>query len=116
MTKVYYYQTSSGNNPVKSFIDSLNKIQIAKLTHVLKLISEYGLRFVFPYTKKLTGTPLWEIRTLGKDNIRVIYATIIEQNILLLHGFIKKKQKTPSKHLRTALDRYKDWLKRTQFH
>lgn len=112
MAKIYYYQTVSGNNPVKSFINSFNKIQLAKLTHILRLVEKYGMKFVFPYTKKLAGTPLWEIRTLGRDNIRVIYAMIFNQNILLLHGFIKKKQKTLKKDLDVALLRYKDWLKR----
>lgn len=92
MTKIYYYTTISDNNPVKKFIESLNKSQTAKVVRILKIIEQYGIKFSFPYTRKITGTQLWEIRILGQDNIRVIHAIIYRQDILLLHGFLKKKQ------------------------
>lgn len=110
MSKIYYYTTISNNNPVKEFIESLNKSQTAKVAHILKTIEQYGIEFSFPYTRKMVGTQLWEIRILGQDNIRVIHAIIYRQDILLLHGFLKKKQKTPKKDLDTAINRYKDWL------
>ena len=110
MSKIYYYTTISNNNPVKEFIESLNKSQTAKVARILKTIEQYGIKFSFPYTRKVTGTQLWGIRILGQDNIRVIHAVIYRQDILLLHGFLKKKQKTPKKDLDTALNRYKDWL------
>lgn len=62
--------------------------------------------------EKIEGTSLWEIRILGKDNIRTIYAIPGEKIVLILHGFIKKKQKTPLKHIEIALKRYKDWKER----
>ena len=58
------------------------------------------------------GTNLWEIRILGKDNIRAIYALIYNNQILIVHGFIKKSQKTPVKDINLSLARYKDWEKR----
>lgn len=107
---VYYYLSSSGKNPVKNFLDSLQKIQQAKVLRIFQYIEEYGLHSILPRVKKLTGTPLWEIRILGKDNIRVIYVVPTKNAVLVLHGFIKKKQKTPSKELNLALSRYYDWL------
>lgn len=65
---------------------------------------------VLPHTKKLSGTPFWEIRVLGRDNIRVIYIVQTEKTVIVLHGFIKKKQKTPTKEILIADKRYQEWL------
>lgn len=70
MSKIYYYTTITNNNPVKKFIESLSKSQTAKVARILKTIEQYGIKCSFPYTKKITGTQLWEIRILGRDNIR----------------------------------------------
>lgn len=110
--KIYYYTSPSGDNPVKKFIDSLGKIQKAKVFRVFQIYQEYGLDLIVPHTKKVSGTPLWEIRIRGKDNIRIIYVSLTKKSILALHGFVKKKQKTAQKDLKIALKRYKDWIER----
>lgn len=112
-TTVYYYTTSSGENLFDQFLDSLTQKQQAKITRILTYIKEYGLTTAIPHVKKLTGTPLWEIRILGQDNIRVFYASVLTNSIVVLHGFIKKSQKTPTRELETALGRLKDWKIRT---
>lgn len=109
-TIIYYYTTLLGENPVRSFIGSLTEKQQRKIARILSNIEEYGLITAIPHIKKLTGTSLWEIRILGKDNIRVFYATVLADSILLLHGLIKKSQVTPKKEIETALDRLTDWL------
>ena len=73
MTKVIYYTTENGDNPVSDFLDKLEQAQQAKLLRIVSHIKMYGLQSVLPHVRKLTGVPLWEIRILGKDNIRVIY-------------------------------------------
>lgn len=108
---VYYYIAPSGDNPVSDFLDSLNERQQAKILRMIQYIKEYGLSSILPHTRKLTGIPLWEIRILGKDNIRVLYAIPIQNFVLILHGFIKKSQKTPGKKIQTALARYGHWRK-----
>ena len=110
---VFYYLLPNGNNPVKEFLNSLPKPQKAKIFRIFQQIEQYGISSVVPHLKKLTGTPLWEIRILGKDNIRVIYVSLKENNILVIHGFIKKTQKTPERDLNLALKRYQDWIKRS---
>lgn len=49
------------------------------------------------------------MRILGKANIRVVYVTLQEDSILLVHGFLKKTQKTSNKELNIALVRFKDY-------
>ncbi|MDD5147822.1 MAG: type II toxin-antitoxin system RelE/ParE family toxin [Candidatus Daviesbacteria bacterium] len=110
---VYYYVDFQGNNPIKLFLDSLNQKQQAKLIRIFHYLKDYGLQAILPHVKKIQDTPLWEIRVLGKDNIRVIYVIPAEKIVLVLHGFIKKKQKTPVKDIEIALKRYQDWINRT---
>ena len=115
-TTVYYYISSRGENPVKEFLDSLEESQQAKILRIFQHIEEYGLQAVLPHLKKVTDTPLWEIRTLGRDNIRILYIVPEKDAILALHGFIKKKQKTPRKEIDTAVDRYEAWKVLTARH
>lgn len=106
---IYYYTSQSGNNPVKEFITSLEMNQRAKVRRIFMLAENYGLETIRPYVKKLSGSPLWEIRILGKDNIRILYVGVSGNNIIALHGFFKKTQKTPVKEIETALNRLKIW-------
>lgn len=109
MTKVIYYLTQNNENPVFDFIESLEKRQKAKVFRIFQTIHIYGLEAVIPHIKKLTNTPLWEIRILGKDNIRILYAIIHKDSMIVLHGFNKKKKKAPRKELDLALNRYHGW-------
>ena len=71
-------------------------------------IEEYGLETAIPHIKKLSVTPLWEIRILGGDSVRILYVTQQEKKVLLLHAFVKKTDKTPLKEINTALSRFKE--------
>ena len=60
-----------------------------------------------PVVRKL-DTGLWEVRSHLKDGIaRVIFA-VCDDTMVLLHGFIKKSQKTPTEELETAKRRKKN--------
>lgn len=108
--KIKYYISSRGDNPVKEFIDSLEIKQKIKVFHIFKLIIEYGINSIPHHIKKLSGTPLWEIRILGKDNIRILYIAYRKETILLIHGFIKKTQKTNPKEINIAIKRFRQWF------
>jgi len=75
----------------------------ARIINIVELLVEHGPQNVRePYVKHIKGK-LFEIRAKGKDGIaRVFYFTMTGQRIVLLHGFIKKTQKTPKKELETA--------------
>ena len=104
--KVVYFTTTRGDNPVKDFIDSLPNSQKAKIFNVFRIYQESGLNSIAPHTKHLTSTVLWEIKI---DSNRILYVSKTKFSILALHGFVKKKQKTPSKEIKTALSRLKAW-------
>lgn len=109
--QVVYFTDENGNSPVKEFLNNLTESQQGKVGRIILYIEEYGLQSIIPHTKKLSGTPFWEIRILGKDNIRVIYIIPTQYHVLALHGFIKKTQKTPLKDMQISLKRYESWKK-----
>lgn len=104
------YFIINNQNPVKDFIDSLPYQNKTKIFRLFQTIEEYGLSSVLPHIKKLSNTPLYELRILGKDSLRIIYLTPNQQNLIILHGFIKKTQKTPQKELSIALKRYQQYI------
>jgi phage-related protein len=112
-TTVSYYITARGRNPVEEFIFSLSHRQQNKIFHILRTLETYGELMVARHLKHLTGTSFWEIRILGKDNIRIFYVTVHHDQILLLHGFIKKSHQTPPRELILASNRWREWEQRS---
>lgn len=108
--KIIYYISSSGDNPFSNFLDTLEHSSQSKILRIFHNIQEYGLDSAIPHIKKLSGTPFWEIRILGKDSIRVIYVVPAKFQVLVLHGFKKKTQRTPLKELETASKRYQEFI------
>lgn len=103
--KVILYRSLSGDYPVQQFIDSLEIKAQSKVQDTIKLLREFGVRLGLPHVKKLTGTELWELRILGSDSVRVLYVAITGKTFVLLHGFKKKKDKTPPKEIKIAESR-----------
>lgn len=110
--RIVYFVSSKGVNPVSDFIDSCQKKQQVKILRVIKYLEEYGIQSAISHLKKLSGTPFWEIRILGKDNIRIIYAVEINKIIVLLDGFFKKTQKTAKKEIKICYQRYEEFKQR----
>ncbi len=102
--KVTYYISLTGENPVKKFLDMRPAAKL-KAFRIFSHIEEFGLTSVISHVKKLVGTPLWEIRILGGDSVRIFYVTQKEKKILILHAFAKKTNKTPIKEIEIALSR-----------
>lgn len=107
--EIVYYETSQGNSPVFEFIQNLAPNVKSKVIALMNLLKEFGTLVGPPHSKKVTGTPLWELRILGSDNIRIFYVAIVNQKFLLLHAFQKKKQKTDKKEIKTAADRLNEY-------
>lgn len=107
--KVELYKSASGDKPLEEFIESLEAKARLKAFHAIELLKEFGLGVKYPHVKKLAGTNLWELRILGEDSIRIFYVAVEGQTFLLLHGFKKKRQKTPSKEIRIAEIRLQEY-------
>jgi len=111
---IEYYKTTSGNSPVKEFIDSLSPESKAKYIFIADLLEAYGIGVKEPYVKPLTGKrKLFEIRIKDKNNIhRILYFAVTGRKFVVLHGFTKKTEKTPAKEIEIAVSRMEEYLAR----
>ena len=96
---------------LESWLNDIPKDIKARIINIVDLLAEHGPQNVRePYVKHLQGK-LYEIRAKGKDGIaRVFYFTMTGQRIVLLHGFIKKAQKTSKRELAIAVVRMTEIL------
>lgn len=106
--QIEYYKTRRGDEVVQKFIEDLPPITKTKVFGTLDLLMEYGINIGQPHSKKVVGSPLWELRILGKSSVRILYVAKIDRIFWLLHGFVKKSQKTPENDIKTALKRYRE--------
>jgi phage-related protein len=54
------------------------------------------------------GKGLNEIRAIGKEGIARVFFVARSEEIVILHGFVKKPDKTPKKEMDTARRRLKE--------
>ena len=94
---VNFYRSDSGKEPVRDWLKSLSKEEKKKIGEDIK-IAQFSWPMGMPLIKMLRKG-LYEIRSsLGNKISRVIF-TVEDRRMILLHGFIKKSQKTPLKDL-----------------
>jgi len=91
------------DDSVEEFIKSLEEQTIAKVLRTTELLEEYGPQLVMPHSRKIENN-LFELRIRGQQEIRIFY-TFHKSSAILLHGFVKKSEKTPKKEIKTALQR-----------
>ena len=103
----FFYQTSGGNEPVRDWILELSLEDRKIIGRDIQKV-EFGWPIGMPYCRSL-GEGLWEVRSDLKDGKigRVIFC-VAKGRMALLHGFIKKTQKTPGHDLQVALRRLKE--------
>jgi len=109
--QVHYFTHANGKSPVIEFVSSLDERIQSKIVHIIELIKKYGIASVYSYTRKLSGSSLWEIRLIGKNSVRLLYAIQEGDKILILHGFVKKTQKTPRRELLRAIPNLNTYTK-----
>ena len=105
---VVFFKTDAGNEPVKEWLKELPKEDRKTIgTDILTV------QYAWPIGKPLVdnlGDGIWEVRSrLGNRIARTLFAEI-DEDIVLLHGFIKKTQKTPPDELDLAKKRKKQYL------
>lgn len=112
--KITFYTTSDQHAPVEAFIDELPPKVQARFAHVFDLLETYGLQVGEPFVKSMQGVrKLAEIRVrVSSNNYRVLFFTFTGRRLVLLHGFIKKTAKTPTREIRIAEQRMRDYLQR----
>ncbi|EKD99355.1 MAG: protein of unknown function DUF891 [uncultured bacterium] len=113
---IEFYQKENGEIPITEFLDSLDTNHKKKAFRGLDLLKELGTDLREPYSKSIKGKKyknLWELRIQIANNIsRIFYFIPVGETIVLLHGFIKKTQKTPEIELERAKKYMDDYVRR----
>ncbi len=102
-----FFETGRGNKPVREWLCSLGEGERRLIGYDIAT-AEFAWPVGMPLCRSL-GNGLWEIRSsIGNGRVsRVIFAVVDEQ-MVLLHGFVKKTRKTPKPDLNLALRRKKE--------
>ena len=102
---VRFFRTDAGAEPVREWLKDLPAIERKTIGEDIKTV-QFGWPLVMPLVDHLGGD-IWEVRIrLGNRIARILFA-VDGQTMVLLHGFIKKQQKTPGPELDLARDRLK---------
>jgi phage-related protein len=100
---VRFFRTTEGREPVREWLKSLPRDERKAIGDELRTV-QFGWPLGMPLVRKLDAG-LWEVRVgLPNRTARVLF-TIVEQQVVLLHGFVKKSQKTPARELAVARQR-----------
>jgi len=104
---VVFFKTEAGHEPVRAWLQSLPKED--RKTVGGDILS---VQYAWPVGKPLVdslGDGLWEVRSKLDNRIARTLFIIVDEEIVLLHGFIKKTQKTPNDDLDLARRRKKQY-------
>lgn len=112
MWSIVFYQKENGAIPVAEFLSKLPTKHHAKALRDIDLLEKYGIEATEPLVRNIEGK-IWELRIKSAGDIsRIFYFFHVDKNIILLHGFVKKTQKTPKKEINTANKYLNDYLGR----
>jgi phage-related protein len=103
--EVRFFQTAAGKEPVRDWLKALLKEDRQSIGEDIKT-AQFGWPLGMPLVRKLEKN-LWEVRTPITDGIARVIFTVIGNQMVLLHSFIKKSQKTPKNELELARKRLK---------
>ena len=97
---VVFYKTEAGNEPVREWLKSLPREDRRTIGEDIKT-AQYGWPLGIPLIRKMERG-LWEVRSNISTGIARVLFTVKGTVMFLLHGFVKKSQKTPPNELDTA--------------
>jgi phage-related protein len=102
-----FFQLPSGREPVREWLKSSQEEDRKVIGEDIKDV-EFSWPIGMPLCRSL-GRGLWEVRSdLSGGRIARVVFCIASSQMVLLHGFIKKTQKTPTADIEMALKRKKD--------
>ena len=100
---ITYYSTD-----VEEAVLALPTTLLARYFSLTERMLTHGANLGEPHTQAF-GDGLFELRLKGAEGIaRVFYCTRVGRQIVMLHCFVKKTQKTPPRERRIAESRLKE--------
>ena len=101
--RVAFFQTEAGREPMREWLKALPRAERKAIGEEIKTV-QFGWPLGIPIVRKMEAG-LWEVRVRLGDRIARVFFTVEQDVLVLLHGFIKKGQKTPKKELDLARKR-----------
>ena len=102
---VVFFRTEAGTEPVREWLRKLTVEDRKTIGIDIKTV-QHGWPLGMPLVRKMEPG-LWEVRCDIADGIARVLFTAKAGQMVLLHGFVKKSQKTPDNELKTARNRLK---------
>jgi len=104
-----YYQDLKGRKYAKDFIDSFDEKTRGKILARIEFLEGHWYEARRPIIDKIEKD-LYELRVeFAWNNVRVLYAYMFKDYIVLLHGFVKKTDKIPENDKKKAKMRMLDF-------
>lgn len=101
--RVRFYRTPGGKEPVRQWLLKLSRQDRQVIGTDIKTV-EFGWPVGLPVCRSL-GDGLWEVRSSLHNRIARVLFCISGDTLWLLHGFIKKRHKTPAEDIDLARKR-----------
>ncbi len=114
--EIILYENENASSPIGEFLADLSDKARAKCLSYIEQLEQRGkiLQAFSQYTKKLSDYKkyqIWELRPeFGGTEYRLLYSEIKPSVAIILHVFVKKRQRTDSKDINIAKDRLKAYL------
>jgi phage-related protein len=105
-----FYLTATGRKPVREWLIELSREDRRAIGKDIQKV-EFGWPIGMLYCRNL-GHGLWEVRSdLSGGRIARVIFSIVGGEMVLLHGFEKKTQRTPGHDIELALKRRREIVK-----
>jgi phage-related protein len=102
-----FYRSANGREPVRDWLMELPAEDRRIIGFDIATV-EFGWPIGMPLCRSLSSG-LWEVRShLTHGQIARVIFCVAHSRMILLHGFVKKTQKTPKTDLDTARRRQKE--------
>ncbi len=109
---VVFFATGTGAEPVRAWLKELSAEERRLIGEDIKTV-QFRWPLGMPLVRNL-GSGLWEVRTDLPTRIARTLFFVHRDEIILLHGFIKKTQKTPNDDKARALQRKHAYIQSSQ--
>ena len=105
---VVFYRTRAGSEVVRDWLRRLDEKDRSAIGQDLMRV-QYRWPVGMPLCRAM-GEGLWEVRSdLPSNRIARLLFCVLEDKVLVLHGFIKKTQRTPDADLALARKRKREF-------
>jgi len=110
--QVRFFRTEAGYEPVREWLLTLPQEDRRNIGADIKTV-QFGWPLGMPLVRKLEPG-LWEVRSHISNGIARVIFTVEALTLVLLHGFIKKSQRTEASDLIVSRQRYRQLLQENE--